>query len=499
MNTNNTLSQLSEVATRIKELREIMGFSTKEMSEKTDVDETKYLTYESGTVDIPFSFIHKCALVFGVEMTELLEGSSAKLSTYTVTRKGQGQETAKEDGIDIANLAPKFKDKLAEPYYVTYEYSASQLNKPIHLATHSGQEFDLILSGQLKVQVGDHTEILSEGDSIFYNSSIPHGMIAIGGKSCTFVAVVMSPCSLFLASHREVADTLHITDDTCQIINVFAMTFRTLLEVVLADMTALVADRIRDVEYEVVASFLSCNSQKLGVLSLREVLLEIEVESRTSCEVLDVFAAVQTHLVNDIERLVLHDVEVAVVAVAWHNIAVFPIPLCVLYTYIFGRDHLAVEEGCLCAVLLVVFLDKSECVLYELHILRVVVDLDSKELGSLYQTVDTDCEVLTTDVDESCVKERKHSLCLKGLEVFVICELNLMHKIHNLSKICKVVAAVLYRVLDTAVKVDGKHALRTCGHSAGTEGVAESVVLDLVAQTAAGCERIGIVAHICEE
>ena len=94
MNTNNTLNQLSEVATRIKELREIIGFSVKEMTEKTNVDEKTYLSYESGKVDIPFSFIHKCALTFGVEMTELLEGSSAKLSTYTVTRKGQGSSHA---------------------------------------------------------------------------------------------------------------------------------------------------------------------------------------------------------------------------------------------------------------------------------------------------------------------------------------------------------------------------------------------------------------------
>ncbi len=192
MNTNNTLSQLSEVATRIKELREIMGFSVNTMTERTNVTEKQYLAYESGKEDIPFSFIHKCALAFGVDMTDLLEGSSARLSTYTVTRKGQGQETAKEDGIDIANLAPKFKDKLAEPYYVTYEYSSAQQNKPIHLTTHSGQEFDLVLSGKLKVQVGDHIEVLEEGDSIYYNSSLPHGMIAVDGKNCTFVAVVMS-------------------------------------------------------------------------------------------------------------------------------------------------------------------------------------------------------------------------------------------------------------------------------------------------------------------
>ncbi len=192
MNTNNTLSRLSEIAARIRELREIMNYTVSEMAEKTDVTEEQYFSYESGKVDIPFSFIHKCALVFGVEMTELLEGSSAKLSSYTVTRKGQGQGTAKEDGIDIANLAPKFKDKLAEPYWVKYEYSASQQNKPIHLTTHSGQEFDLVLSGKLKVQIGDHVEVLGEGDSIYYNSSTPHGMIAVDGKDCVFCAVVMS-------------------------------------------------------------------------------------------------------------------------------------------------------------------------------------------------------------------------------------------------------------------------------------------------------------------
>ena len=192
METNKTLTQLSEVAARIKELRDIMGWTVAEMADKTDVSEEKYTAYESGAKDIPFTFIHKCALAFDVELTELLEGHTAKLSSYTVTRKGQGQGTAKEDGIDISNLAPKFKDKLAEPYWVKYEYSAAQQNKPIQLTTHSGQEFDLVLSGRLKVQIGSHTEILDEGDSIYYNSSTPHGMIAVDGKDCVFCAVVMS-------------------------------------------------------------------------------------------------------------------------------------------------------------------------------------------------------------------------------------------------------------------------------------------------------------------
>ncbi len=185
-------NKLTEVAMRIREMREIMGFTTADMAEKTEVSVDAYEQYESGALDFPFSFIHKCSLAFGIDMTDLLEGRSKNLlSGYTVTRKGQGQQTAKEDGIAIANLAPRFRDKIAEPYWVRYEYNPSQANKPIHLATHSGQEFDLIISGKLKVQIGDHTEILSEGDSIYYDSSTPHGMIAVDGEDCVFCAVVL--------------------------------------------------------------------------------------------------------------------------------------------------------------------------------------------------------------------------------------------------------------------------------------------------------------------
>jgi len=191
MNPKNTMMQLSEIATRIKEMREIMGWSIAELAEKVDFSEERCTTYESGMIDIPFSFIHKCALAFDVEMTELLEGRAAFLSNYTVTRKGAGQKTAQEDGIDIANLAPKFRNKIAEPYWVRYEYDASQENKPIHLATHSGQEFDLVISGRLKIQLGQHVEYLDEGDSIYYDSSTPHGMIAVGGQDCVFCAVVL--------------------------------------------------------------------------------------------------------------------------------------------------------------------------------------------------------------------------------------------------------------------------------------------------------------------
>ena len=185
-------NEIREIAQRIHEMRIISEMSVNTMAAKTEVSPETYLLYEAGETDLPFTFIHKCALAFGIELTELLEGSTARLSSYTVTRKGHGHTTAKEDGISIQNLAPKFKSKLAEPYWVKYDYSEEQQNKPIHLIKHSGQEFDLILSGSLLVQVGDNKEVLGEGDSIYYNSSTPHGMIAVGGSDCVFCAIVIS-------------------------------------------------------------------------------------------------------------------------------------------------------------------------------------------------------------------------------------------------------------------------------------------------------------------
>lgn len=189
---NNTTNKLFEVAQRIKEMRDICGFTVEEMAEKTEVSVEQYNIYEAGKIDLPFSFVHKCALAFDIGLTDLLEGHSAVLTSYTVTRKGKGQTTASENGIEIKNLAPKFRKRLSDPYMVRYEYSAELENKPIHTTTHAGQEFDLVISGKLKVRIGNHEEVLEEGDSIYYNSSTPHGMIAVDGRDCVFLAMIMA-------------------------------------------------------------------------------------------------------------------------------------------------------------------------------------------------------------------------------------------------------------------------------------------------------------------
>ncbi len=186
------VNQLQKIAERISEMRAILGYTTKEMAALTEITEDTYISYESGTVDLPFTFIHKCAKVYGIELTDILEGHSAKLTGYTVTRRGEGLITASEDSITIQDMAPLFRNKLATPYWVTYKYSEKLQHEPINTVTHAGQEFDMVVKGAMRIRIGDREETLREGDSIFFKSSTPHGMIAIDGEECVFLAMVMS-------------------------------------------------------------------------------------------------------------------------------------------------------------------------------------------------------------------------------------------------------------------------------------------------------------------
>ena len=191
MNTVETQETLRGIAARVREMREIEGLTQSELAARTGVTEAECRAIEAAESDPPFSFLHKCALVFGVDLMALLEGRTAKLADLQVTRAGAGVVTAREAGIEIRNMAANFRNRQATPYFVTYDYDPALQDRPIATSTHGGQEYDYILSGEMRLKVGDHEETLRPGDSAFYRSSVPHGMIAVGGQACTFMAMIM--------------------------------------------------------------------------------------------------------------------------------------------------------------------------------------------------------------------------------------------------------------------------------------------------------------------
>jgi mannose-6-phosphate isomerase-like protein (cupin superfamily) len=112
---------------------------------------------------------------------------------YTVIRNGKGLQMSRREGFQYFHRAPLFKEKLAEPFRVVAPFSEDEQLRPIELNAHAGQEFDYVLSGKMRFVFENHEEVLESGDSVFYDSGRKHGMIAIEGKPCEFLAIVMKP------------------------------------------------------------------------------------------------------------------------------------------------------------------------------------------------------------------------------------------------------------------------------------------------------------------
>ena len=208
-----TDNDIKKIAERLKFLRESLNKSVADAAEAAMVSEAEYRKAESGQSDFSFNFLQKLAKYFGVDIVQLISGESPRLTGFQVTRAGDGMPLERRKGFNYFHLASHFKDKSAEPFIVKARFDPEEQTKPIHVSTHNDEEFDLILKGKLKVTVDNYTTVLTEGDSIYYNAQLPHGMIAYEGD-CEFLAIVIKKSST-LSEIEETAtaeDTVRAKD-----------------------------------------------------------------------------------------------------------------------------------------------------------------------------------------------------------------------------------------------------------------------------------------------
>lgn len=178
--------EIKQIANRIKELRQISGYSVEAIASLLCVSPETYVSYEQNGVDIPISVLYELASEFKVDFTEILTGKSPKLSTYCMVKKGRGVNIDRYAGYRFESMAYKFKRKIMEPLMVTVAPDENEHK----LITHPGQEFNYVVEGTIMVQIGDEQVILEEGDSIYFDPTIPHGQKAMNGKSAKFLTVI---------------------------------------------------------------------------------------------------------------------------------------------------------------------------------------------------------------------------------------------------------------------------------------------------------------------
>jgi transcriptional regulator with XRE-family HTH domain len=181
-------NEIREIAQRMKVLREIAGLTEEQLAEQLGIPAKDYMLYEAGETDIPISILLKISEKFNVEFTALVTGQEPKLQRYTLVRKGKGLDVNRRKDYKYNSLAYNFINKVAEPFLVTVEPKPD--NTPVPRNTHPGQEFNYVLEGNLKIILNNQEIILNEGDSLYFDSGIPHGMQAIG-KTARFLAVIL--------------------------------------------------------------------------------------------------------------------------------------------------------------------------------------------------------------------------------------------------------------------------------------------------------------------
>ena len=181
--------QIKQVASRIKELREISDISADALANELGISLELYKDYESGNIDIPVSFLYRFASKFKIELSTLLTGENPRLHTYSVVRKAKGISVDRRKEYKYENLAYNFIHKKAEPFLVTVAPEADDAE--IHYNSHPGQEFNYVLEGSMKVYIDDHEITLNEGDALYFDSGINHGMNAINNKPAKFLAIIL--------------------------------------------------------------------------------------------------------------------------------------------------------------------------------------------------------------------------------------------------------------------------------------------------------------------
>jgi len=108
------------------------------------------------------------------------------MRSYFVVRKGQGLSVERTKAYKYKSLVSGFMNHKADVFIVTVEPKPNA--HTVYKNTHAGQEFNMVLEGAMELYIDGKTMVLEEGDSIYFDSSKPHGMLAKGDKPVKFLA-----------------------------------------------------------------------------------------------------------------------------------------------------------------------------------------------------------------------------------------------------------------------------------------------------------------------
>ena len=181
--------EIRQIAERLKGLRDALDLEIADVAADCGLSVDEYAALESGEHDLSVSLLQRIARKYGITLDELMFGEEPKMNSYFLTRKGTGISVERTKAYKYELLASGFIGRTADPFIVTVEPKPA--GTPVHFNTHKGQEFHLVMEGRLLVNIEGKEWILNPGDSLYFDSSKPHGFLALDGRPAKFLAMVM--------------------------------------------------------------------------------------------------------------------------------------------------------------------------------------------------------------------------------------------------------------------------------------------------------------------
>ena len=173
----------------MRSLINILELSAQEVAESCHLRVEEYMALESGESDISVNVLQTIARRYGISLDVLMFGEEPKMNAYFITRAGAGVSVERRKAYKYEALASGFRDRKADPFIVTVEPAPT--DAPMHLNSHEGQEMNYVLEGRLLLSLNGKELVLNVGDSLYFDSSLPHGMKALDGRPVRFLAIIM--------------------------------------------------------------------------------------------------------------------------------------------------------------------------------------------------------------------------------------------------------------------------------------------------------------------
>lgn len=176
---NSAEDDFQRIGRRVLELRQAHRYSLRDLARMSGLSPSFLSQVERGRGEPSISALKRIASALEVELLYFFS-TTKDAESKMVARAGTGQRLPAMNGVEFRLLTNE-PDTRLEPIYGRYEPGGQTGEEPmVHNTAPSAVEWGWILTGRFKVWVGDDVFILNPGDSIFFQSSLPHRIQNIG-------------------------------------------------------------------------------------------------------------------------------------------------------------------------------------------------------------------------------------------------------------------------------------------------------------------------------